>query len=123
MLQSASMKLNSVDIDPLSCDDTVNSFRDEYFRLVNLTNQDIGKNACSITYKSFVESNCFLVYDFTASMNLTEPPLVPLTHKGNLRLELKFDMATTCPLTLIVVAECSSSLTIEDSGKVTVATL
>ena len=122
MLQKASMKLNSVDIDPLSCDDA-GSFRDEYFRLMSLTNQDVGKNSCSITFKNFLEHNCILVYDLTATMNQSEPPLVPLTHKGHLRLKLEFDKATTCSLTLIVVAECSSSLTIEDSGKVTVATL
>ena len=123
ILQSASMKLNTKEIDALSCDDAVHSFKDEYFRLLNLTNQDTGKNCCSITFKDFVENNCFLLYDFTASMNLTEPPLQPLSQKGNLRLQLNFDKATTCPLTLIVICEYSSSLTIEDSGKVTVATL
>ena len=117
------MKLDTKEIDALSCDDAIHSFKDEYFRLLNLTNQDTGKNCCSITFKDFVENNCFLLYDFTASMNLTEPPLQPLSQKGNLRLQLNFDRATTCPLTLIVICEYSSSLTIEDSGKVTVATL
>ena len=63
----------------------------------------------------------FSAYDF--SMNLTKPPLQPLSQKGNLRLQLNFDKATTCPLTLIVICEFSTSLTIEDSGKVTVATV
>ena len=80
------MKLNTKEIDALSCDDAVHSFKDEYFRLLNLINQDTGKNCCSITFKDFVENNFFLLYNFTASMNLTNPPLQLLLQKGNLQL-------------------------------------
>ena len=88
---------------------------------MELTNQNNGKNACSISWAEFCDSSCFLLYDFTASMNLTEQPLLPLVEPGNLRLELSFDRPTTCPLTVLVMAELSTSLTLEHTGKCTLA--
>ena len=121
ILKSISMKHNRVEVEGLACDDDQGSFRDQYFRLMELTNQNNGKNACSISWAEFCDSSCFLLYDFTASMNLTEQPLLPLVEPGNLRLELSFDRPTTCPLTVLVMAELSTSLTLEHTGKCTLA--
>lgn len=123
MLKSVSMKHNGVEVEGLACDNSQNAFRDQYFRMMELTNQNNGKAACSITYKDFCDNNCFLLYDFTASMNLTEQPLLPLVQPGNLRLEVSFDRATTCPLTVIIMAELSTSLTLESTGKTTISML
>ena len=117
MLENIKVKLNNEEVEGLACDDAVNSFRDQYFRLFHLTNQDTGKNACSITFKDFLHHNCFLVYDFTSTLNETEYPLLPVLRKGSLRVELFFDKPTTCPMTLITMMELQSALTIEDSGK------
>ena len=117
------VSLKGQEIEGLACDDSNNSFRDNYFRLCHLTNQDQGKNAGTISYKNFVESSCFLVYDFTSTLNETQAPLLPLVKQGHIRVEVEFDKGTTCPLTLITMLELQSVLTIEGNGKCTIATV
>ena len=123
MLQTVSMKHNGVEVEGLASDDNQKSFRDQYFRLLELTNQNHGKSSCSISFSNFVNNHCFLLYDFTSSLNMTEPPLLPLVEPGNLRLELTFDKPTTCPLNVIIMAELSTSLTLDGQGKCTVSTM
>ena len=122
-LMKVSDQRQKEEIEKLACDDVQNSFRDNYFRLFHLTNQDQGKNACSITYKRFQESACFLVYDFTSTLNETHEPLLPLVKKGHIRVEVEFDKASTVPLTLITMLELQSVLTIEGSGKCTISSI
>ena len=123
ILQIVSMKHNGVEVEGLASDDNQKSFRDQYFRLLELTNQNHGKSSCSISFSNFVNNHCFLLYDFTSSLNMTESPLLPLVEPGNLRLELTFDKPTTCPLNVIIMAELSTSLTLDGQGKCTVSTM
>ena len=111
------------EVEGLACDDTNNSFRDHFFRLYHLTNQDQGKNACTISYKTFTESACLLVYDFTSTLNGTQEPLLPLVQKGHIRVELEMDKASTTPLTVISMLELQSVLTIEGNGKCTISSI
>ena len=123
LLQKVRVTLKGQEIEGLSCDDANFSFRDEYFRLMNLTNQDVGRNAGTITFKSFKENSCILVYDFTSTLNNTEAPLLPLIKKGHIRVEVDFDRSTTDPVTLITMLELQSVLTIEGNGKCTISTI
>ena len=123
LLQKVRVTLKGQEIEGLSCDDANFSFRDEYFRLMNLTNQDVGRNAGTITFKSFKENSCILVYDFTSTLNETEAPLLPLVKKGHIRIEVDFDRSTTDPITLITMLELQSVLTIEGNGKCTISTI
>ena len=120
-LQDVKVTLDGDVVEGLACDKSVHSFRDEYFRLCHLTNQDIGKNGFSVTYRDFQHHFCVLVYDFTASLNATEYPLLPTVKSGHIRVELTFSSETTVPLTLITMSELQSSLTLEDSGKCTLS--
>ena len=123
LLSDVKVTLKGEEVDGLACDKSIHSFRDEYFRLCHLTKQDIGKNANSITFKDFSNHACFLVYDFTSTLNSTDPPLLPLVQKGHLRLQLTFDKPTTCPMTVITIVELQSCLAIEDSGKCTLSVI
>ena len=104
-------------------DDRLNSFKDQFFRLYHLTNMDNGKNGYSITFNDFVNKSCFLVYDFTSTLNGTEPPMLPLLSKGNLRVQLNFNKPTTCSLTMITMVELQSSLTIDKNSKVVLSSI
>ena len=95
----------------------------EYFRLFHLTKQDVGKNACSLTLKDWMTNICVLIYDFTTTLNGTEPPLLPMVKDGHLRVEVEFDKPSTVPMTLITMTELQSAITIEDSGKCSLATV
>ena len=59
MIRNVTVTLKGQVIEGLACDDANHSFRDNYFRLCHLTNQDHGKNAFSISYKTFTESASF----------------------------------------------------------------
>ena len=122
-LKSMRVTLQGEEVEGLSCDKSQYSFKDEYFRLFHLTKQDGGKNACSLTYRNFLENTCVLIYDFTTSLNGTEPPLLPLVREGHLRVEVEFDKPSTCPITLIAICEMQSAVTIENSGKCTLTTV
>ena len=122
-LDSLSVTINNQEVEGLAMDDALNSFRDQYFRLFHLTNMDNGKNACSITYRDFKHKSCFLVYDFTSTLNGTEPPLLPLLSKGNLRVQLNFNKPTTCPITMITMVELQSSITLDNNGKTVLSTI
>ena len=98
-------------------------FKDEYFRLFHLTRQDGGKNACSLTYENWVSNTCILIYDFTTTLNGTEPPLLPLVKDGHIRVEIEFSHASTLPMTLIAMCEMQSSIVIENSGKCSLTTI
>ena len=121
--KSVKVSLKGQEIEGLAADHANNSFRDEFFRLYYLTNQDQGKNACSISFKHFKENACILVYDFTSTLNETHEPLLPLVKKGHIRVEVEFDKASTCPLTLITMLELQSGLTIDGHGKCTIASV
>ena len=123
LLKSVKVTNKGEEVEGLACDTTQRSFRDQYFRLFNLLKQDSGRNACSITFEDFVTNSCFLVYDFSSSLNSSEPPLLPLVKKGFIRVDLEFDKSTTCPMTAIVMMEQQSALTIESSGKCTLSTI
>ena len=122
-IKTAKVSLAGTEVEGLACDDTNNSFRDHFFRLYHLTNQDQGKNACTISYKTFTESACLLVYDFTSTLNGTQEPLLPLVQKGHIRVELEMDKASTTPLTVISMLELQSVLTIEGNGKCTISSI
>ena len=123
MIKDVKVTLKGQEVEGLACDDAHHSFRDEYFRLFHLTNQDQGKNACTISYKTFTESACLLVYDFTSTLNETEPPLLPLVKQGHIRAEIELDKSSTCPLTVITMLELQSVLTIEGNGICTVSSI
>ena len=115
--------LQGEEVEGLACDGCQNSFEDDYFRLFHLTKQDGGKNACSLTYENWVTNTCILIYDFTTTLNGTEPPLLPLVKDGHIRVEIEFDKPSTLPMTLITMAELQSAITIEDSGKCSLTTI
>ena len=83
--KSVKVSLKGQEIEGLAADHANNSFRDEFFRLYYLTNQDQGKNACSISFKQFKENACILVYNFISTFNETHKPLLSRqkgAHKG-----------------------------------------
>ena len=123
MIRNVKVTLKGQEIEGLACNDATHSFCDHYFRLCHLTNQDHGKNAFSISYKTFTESACFLVYDFTSTLNETEPPLLPLVKQGHIRVEIDFDKPSNCSLSLISMLELQSVLTIEGNGKCTISSV
>ena len=123
MLKIVKVTLQGEEVEGLACDKSQNSFKDEYFRLFHLTKQDGGKNACSLTYENWVTNTCILIYDFTTTLNGTEPPLLPLVKGGHIRVEIEFDKPSTLPMTLITMAELQSAITIEDSGKCSLTTI
>ena len=123
MLKSIKVTLQGEEVEGLQADQDGNNFKDEYFRLFHLTKQDTGRNACGMTFENWSENTCFLIYDFTATLNGTEPPLLPLVKDGHIRVELTFTQPTKLPLTLICMTELQSSLTIEPGGKVSVTTI
>ena len=122
-VDSLSVTINNQEVEGLAMDDAINSFKDQYFRLFHLTNMDTGKNVCSITFKEFKNSCCWLVYDFTSTLNGTEPPMLPLLSKGNLRVQLNFNRPTTCALTIVTMVELQSSLTYDNNGKITLSSI
>ena len=122
-VDSLSVTINNQEVEGLAMDNATNSFKDKYFRLFHLTNMDNGKNACSITFKEFKNSCCWLVYDFTSTLNGTEPPMLPLLSKGNLRVQLNFNRPTTCALTMVTMVELQSSLTYDNNGKITLSSI
>ena len=123
MLKSVKVTLQGEEVEGLACDKSQNSFKDEYFRLFHLTNQDRGKNSCSVTFEDWVTNTCILIYDFTTTLNGTEPPLLPLVKDGHIRVEIEFDKPSTLPMTLITMAEIQSAITIENSGKCSINTV
>ena len=123
MLKSVKVTLLGEKVEGLACDKSQNSFKDEYFRLFHLTKQDGGKNACSLTFENWVTNTCILIYDFTTTLNGTEPPLLPLVKDGHIRVEIEFDRASTLPTTLICMSEMQSAITIENSGKCSLTTI
>ena len=123
MLKNVKVTLQGEEVEGLACDKSQNSFKDEYFRLFHLTRQDGGKNACSLTYENWVTNTCILIYDFTATLNGTEPPLLPLVKDGHIRVEIEFSHASTLPMTLIAMSEMQSSIVIENSGKCLLTTI
>ena len=123
MLKSVKVTLQGEEVEGLACDKSQNSFKDEYFRLFHLTKQDGGKNACSLTFENWVTNTCILIYDFTTTLNGTEPPLLPLVKDGHIRVEIEFDRASTLPTTLICMSEMQSAITIENSGKCSLTTI
>ena len=86
MLDDVKVTLAGNEIEGLACDKSLSSFRDQYFRLMESTRQNNGKNACAITFKDFRNHALFLCYDLTASLNASEPPLLPLVRHGHLRV-------------------------------------
>ena len=122
-VDSLSVTLNNQEVEGLAMDDAIHSFKDQYFRLFHLTNMDNGKNGCSITFKDFKNKSCFLVYDFTSTLNGTEPPMLPLLSKGNLRVQLNFNKPTTCALSMVTMVELQSSLTFDNNGKVVLSNI
>ena len=88
-----------------------------------MTKQDLGKNACSLTFENWMTNTCILIYDFTATLNGTEPPLLPMVKDGHLRVEVEFNKPSTVPMTLITMTELQSAITIEDTGKCSLATV
>ena len=123
MLKNVKVTLEGEEVEGLACDKSQNSFKDEYFRLFHLTRQDGGKNACSLTYENWVTNTCILIYDFTTTLNGTEPPLLPLVKDGHIRVEIEFSHASTLPMTLIAMSEMQSSIVIENSGKCSLTTI
>ena len=123
MLKNVKVTLQGEEVEGLACDKSQNSFKDEYFRLFHLTRQDGGKNACSLTYENWVSNTCILIYDFTTTLNGTEPPLLPLVKDGHIRVEIEFSHASTLPMTLIAMCEMQSSIVIENSGKCSLTTI
>ena len=120
MLDYVKVTLKGETVEGLSCDSTPPyTMRDEYFRLFHLLKQDGGKNACSLTFHDFIQNFCVLVYDFTATFNGTDPPLLPLVKDGHLRVTVEFNEPSKCPLTLITMVELQSAITIENDGKCT----
>ena len=123
IIRNVKVTLQGEEVEGLACDNFQHSFKDQYFRLFHLTKQDGGKNACSLTYQNFLENTCILVYDFITTLNGTEPPLLPIVKDGHIRVEVEFDKATTCPLTLIAMCETQSAITIENTGKCTLTSI
>ena len=123
MIESVKVSLAGNEVEGLACDLANNSFRDHFFRLYHLTNQDQGKNSGTISFKKFTEDFCLFVYDFTSTLNATNEPLLPLVKKGHIRAEIEFDVPSKAALTVISMLEVQSVLTIENGGKVTISTL
>ena len=123
MLEDIKVTLAGNEIEGLAMDRSIKTFRDQYYRLMELTRQNTGKNSCAITYRDFQHHALFLVYDLTASLNQTDAPLLPLVRQGHLRVELEFSDPSTCPMTLITLVELPSALTLESSGKCTVTSV
>ena len=78
-----------------------------------MTKQDVGKNASSLTYKNWMSTTCILIYDFTTTLNGTEPPLLPMIKDGHIRVEIEFSQASTCQMTLITMTEIQSAISID----------
>ena len=76
-----------------------------------------------MTFEDWVTNTCILIYDFTTTLNSTEPPLLPLVKDGHIRVEIEFDKPGTLPMTLITMAEIQSAITIENSGKCSINTV
>lgn len=123
IIQSVKCFLKSEELERLNCDDSIHSFRDHYYRLYQLTRQNTGKNACSITFEDFWKHCLIFIFDLTATMNATDYPRLPLVKDGHLRITCEFSNPSTEPLTLISLLEVQSSLTIENSGKCTIASI
>lgn len=75
-------------VEGLNVDTQSASFKDHYFRLFWLNSMGNGghRKCCSITLNEFLESSCFLTYDFTASLNQTDLDLAPLTKLGKQKI-------------------------------------
>ena len=123
ILKSVKVTLQGEEVEGLACDKSQNSFKDEYFRLFHLTKQDLGKNACSLTFENWMTNTCILIYDFTTTLNGTEPPLLPMVKDGHIRVQIEFNKPSTVPMTLITMAELQSAITIESSGKCSLTTV
>ena len=123
ILKECTVTLGPQVIEGLNCDTTKNSFKDHYFRLFNILNQDHGKNACSLTFKEFVDNYTLLIYDFTSSLNESPPHLLPLVKSGNLRVKLEFNKPATSPLNILCFLEMQSAIEIHKNGKIVVDTV
>ena len=117
------MNLASQEIEGLNVDTTKNSFKDHYYRLYSILNQMNGKNACSLTFKEWVDNFCVLVWDFSASLNQSPAHLLPLVKTGNLRVTLQFNKAASKPISILCFLEVQSAIEIEKSGKITLDTI
>ena len=56
MLEQVTVNLGAQEIEGLNVDLTKNSFKDHYFRLYSILNMMNGKNACSLTYKEWIDN-------------------------------------------------------------------
>ena len=102
---------------------TKNSFKDHYFRLFSILNMMNGKNACSLTFKEWVDNFNILCFDFSASLNQSPAQLMPLVKTGNLRVTLEFNAPATKPVSILCFLEIQSALEVSKNGKITLDTI
>lgn len=81
------------------------------------------KNACSLTYKEWLDNFCVLVWDVSASLNQSPAHLLPLVKTGNLRVTLQFNKPASKPISILCFLEVQSAIEIEKSGKITLVTI
>ena len=121
LLQSVKCFLKGNEIERLNCDESLHSFRDQYFRLFELT-QSAGQ-CCSITFDDFKSRSLIFVFDLTATLSNTSYPMLPLVKDGHLRLTCEFSAPSLIPITMITVAEIQSSVVIENTGRCTLRSI
>ena len=80
-------------------------------------------NACSLTFKEWVDNFCVICYDFSASLNESPAQLLPLVKAGNLRVTLQFNAPATKPVSILCFLEIQSAIEIQKNGKITVDTI
>ena len=121
LLQSVKCYLKGNEVERLNCDETLHSFRDQYFRLFELT-QSAGQ-CCSITFDDFRTRSLIFVFDLTATLSNTSYPMLPLVKDGHLRLTCEFSAPSLIPITMVTVAEIQSSVVIESTGRCTLSSI
>lgn len=80
-IKQVNVSLASKQVDGFNIDNATNSMKDHYWRLFHILNMagTNGNRKCpSITFSNFIDNFFCLVYDFTASGNLTDADLMPL---------------------------------------------
>ena len=123
LIQSVKCYLKAEEVDRLNCDDSLHSFRDQYFRMFQLLRQSDGRNACSITFEDFWKNTLVFIFDLTASMGATDYPMLPLVREGHLRISCKFTNPSSVAMTMVTLVDVPSAITIEGNGKTTLSSI
>ena len=104
--------------------DETHSFKDYYFRLFYLSNQIFGSSkTCCLTFQDFNENSTIIVYDLSASLNQTPPPLLELVKSGSHNFHVTLDRTSSIPVTALSLAEVQTQLTIDGNGSVKVISI